>query len=209
MTPDLWEGSPWVPRKWQREALPEIIAHAKAGKKAIVSATPGAGKSALIAHLAYMAMRKAGGRAIVIVTPTKKLVRQLHETVALWCGAENVGQYYSERKQPSRRVVIVCNPSLPSMRLEFASQGREVALMICDEVHGTEGPEVKAAIQAIAATTIIGMTGTPFRSDKSESLELWDSVSFKYSLGAALRDGVLVPWRTVNWTGRDGAPTDD
>jgi len=54
----------------------------------------------------------------------------------------------------------------------------------------------------------IGFTATPFRSAEHESLSLWDSLIYRYGLGDALRDGVLVPWRVVNWDGQGDADTD-
>ena len=51
-----WNGSAFKPRKWQAEALPEIIKQIKGMQRPIVSAIMGSGKSVLIAELAWMAM---------------------------------------------------------------------------------------------------------------------------------------------------------
>ena len=45
----MWDNAPWKPRRWQQEALPVAIDALKAGKKPIISAIMGAGKSVLLA----------------------------------------------------------------------------------------------------------------------------------------------------------------
>jgi superfamily II DNA or RNA helicase len=55
----MWDDAPWEPRKWQKEALPKAIAALREGRRPIVSAIMGAGKSILIAELVYQALLRA------------------------------------------------------------------------------------------------------------------------------------------------------
>ena len=209
-----WEGAPWDPRAWQRAALPEIreaVRQRVEGRFArpIVSATMGAGKSILLAEVVWLAMTRAReGESVVVTTPTQALVRQLSATISARVGKANVGQFYGRKKQAGRQVVVTCNPSVGALRCELAALGRRVRLLIADEVHQTEGPEIKAAIEALSPSGALGFTATPYRSEQSERLELWDSIAYRYTMGDALRDRVLVPWRTVNWSGDGDADTD-
>jgi superfamily II DNA or RNA helicase len=180
--------------------LPEIIASLKGGHRTVVSAIMGAGKSVMLAELAYTASLKTkADQQIVITTPTQSLVRQLADTVGARCS--DVGVYYADKKQPGRQVVITCNPSLPGLVDEMRLADRRCGLWIADEVHKTEADVLLHAAAALEPAAAIGFTATPFRSDEKQRLTLWEEVAYRYTLADALRDGVLVPWDRVIWDG--------
>lgn len=206
---DPWEGL--TPRRWQAEALPVAIEAVRRRERAVICATMGAGKSICMAGLCRVALPKAAtsDRVIVVSAPSQNLVRQLSETLRQRCGAGNVGVYYGARKQPKRRIVVTCNPSMLNLAADLAATGRRVALWIADECHKTQAPQVLEAVPLLAPAGMIGFTATPYRSTDAEALELWDRVVYRYTLGDALADGVLVPWRVVNWDGVGSDATDD
>lgn len=207
LPPGVWEGI--EPRRWQAEALPLVVDAVRRRERAVVSAIMGAGKSILLSELAKLAAARSPERAVVIAAPSQNLVRQLSETVAWRCGASRVGAYYGAKKQPKRQIIVTCNPSLANLAAELATQGRRVALLIADECHKTEAALVRDVVPILAPGGMIGFTATPYRSCASEALSLWDTVAYRYTLGDALRDRVLVPWRTVNWDGQGSDATDD
>jgi hypothetical protein len=188
-----WEGSPHPPRKWQAEALPLVIGALKRRERGIVSAVMGAGKSVFAAEIVNMAGRRLGGRCIVITAPRQALVRQLAATMAARLGEDRVGMFYAKKKQPERSVVVCCNASLPALRVALEARGRQVALMVCDEAHGTQGDVLRGEIPKVRPVCLVGFTATPFRSIPSESIEAFDSILYRYTMQDAQRDGVLVP----------------
>jgi hypothetical protein len=157
----------------------------------------------LAAELALLAFLRSAGTPITTVlgVPTRALVRQLSATVGERIGEQHVGQFYSDKKQPARPVVVACYDSIPNLVVALAARGRRCGLFIGDEIHQTEAETVLAGIQALQPTGQLGFTATPFRSVPSESLSVWDEVVYTYTMADALRDRVLVPWRTINWTG--------
>lgn len=198
-----WDGAPFEPRKWQRAALPVIIEAIRRRESAIVSAVTGSGKSILIAELIHVALQKLKpGQCIVLTTPTQALVAQLAETVASRIGWPDVGMFYGKKKQPERRVVVTCNPSTGKLGDTLKNR---VAFLICDEVHRTEGESIRDAIGNLRPICRVGFTATPFRSDEKETLQLWDTIAYQYTLGDAWRDGVLVPFAPVPWLGGQDA----
>ena len=71
------------PRKWQAEALPIIVEQLRQGKRPVVSAIMGSGKSVLIAELCNLALQKLKPNAhIVVCAPRQSLVRQLSQTTS-------------------------------------------------------------------------------------------------------------------------------
>lgn len=192
---DLWQGSPFPPRRWQADALPKIIQAMKRRERVIVSATMGGGKSLTQTALVANALPNIGGRAIVVTVPRQALVRQLAATMRSWLGEDTVGVFYGRKKQAERKVIVACNASLPRLHEQLKEWGRSVALMICDEAHGTQGETLRATIPEVAPVCLVGFTATPFRSVPSETIELFDRVVYRYTMEDAQRDGVLVPMR--------------
>ena len=195
-----WEGSKFQPRKWQAEALPEIIRQIKARQRPIVSAIMGSGKSVLIAELAWMALANLKPhRRIVITAPRQSLVVQLAKTIAGRCGADNVGKFYTYEKDIDKSVIVCCNASVKTL-VENLGENR-ISLLIGDEVHGTESETFKESYKLLKPACAVGFTATPYRSNEKETLSLWDAVAYRYTAADALTDGVIVPWKLATWSG--------
>ena len=204
-------GQPYTPRKWQAEALPIIGAALAKGDSPLTIAGTGAGKSVLQSELCRLTEYRAQpGECIVVTCPSQALVKQLSSTIADRVGADKVGVYYGRKKQPMRRVIVTCLPSLPGLTLALAQRDRRVRLLVCDEAHKTETEAIIEAVQALDARWRCGFTATPFRSADNEALSLWSCVPYRYTLGDAMRDGVLVPMRVYPWDGDgDGTTSTD
>lgn len=188
-------GSPWcgkTPRHWQPEAVGAVLgAFRDGGKAPLVHACTGAGKSLFIAELAALCKGP-----VLVTTPTQALVAQLGATLAERCPGE-VGRCYQHAWQPDKRIVVTCNASLGGL-LDVRS---EWACWIADEAHRLEGEGLRELTPRIQRKVAVGLTATPFRGD-NKGLVTWDSpITYSYTSGQAVRDGVLVPWRAVRWDG--------
>lgn len=195
--PEPWFDHPWKPRAWQAAALPLAIDAVRNRQRAVILAVMGAGKSVLLTEFAYLARPKASARgaAIVVIAPTQDLVRQLSTTVKM--RVEDVGQFYANRKEWDREVVVCCYASAPRLAAKLKAEGIKVALLIADECHRTQAPKLLRAVDLMAPAGIVGFSATPFRSDRKSRLQLFDRCVYRYTLGQAIRDGVLVPPRWV------------
>ena len=204
-------GQPYTPRRWQAESLPIIGGALAKGESPLVVAGTGSGKAFQISELCRLSLHKAKvGECIVVTCPSQALVKQLSKTIADRVGADKVGVYYGKKKQPMRRVIVTCLPSLPGLTLALAQRDRRVRLLICDEAHKTETEAIIEAVQALDARWRCGFTATPFRSADNEALSLWSCVPYRYTIGDAMRDGVLVPMRVHPWDGEgDGLTSTD
>jgi len=128
-------------------------------------------------------------------------VEQLAETISERCGHDSVGRYYTYAKEADRRLVVCCLPSVPDLIADPNWPGPP-ALWIADECH-RESDAIRACAPAIAAPRAIGFTATPYRSSEAERLQLWDREIYAYGVAEALRDGVIVPFRQIPWTGAE------
>lgn len=200
----MWTDAPWEPRKWQREALPVAIHSLRSRKNPIISAIMGAGKSILLAELIHQALKKLRpGYKIVVVAPRQNLIRQLSATIRIRCGEDNVGCYYADEKDLDKPVIVTTFVSAPTIAEEI-----NVAMLIGDEVHGTEAEHFKNSYEHLDPACAIGFTATPYRSDENETLSLWDEVIYRYSAADALSDKVIVPWKLIHWDGEGSSNTD-
>jgi hypothetical protein len=186
-----------------------IISALRRRERGIVSAVMGGGKSILQTALVANALPRLGGRAAVVTVPRQALVRQLAATMRSWMGEDAVGVFYGRKKQAERRVIIACNASLPRLWEQLQGWDRSIALMVCDEAHGTQGEILRTLIPEINPSALVGFTATPFRSAPSESLELFDRVLYRYTMEDAMRDGVLVPMRHVRVEGEAPGSIDE
>ena len=199
-SPVPWEGAKRPPRVWQAEALLRALEALREGTPGVFSVVTGGGKSVLQAEVCRICLPKAieTGGAIVVLVPSVHLVEQMAATMAAWCGAENVGCYYTGQKQHATPIVVCCNKSLPSLIVEFAFSKRRTRLLIVDECHGSESATLKDAIPALNARWMLGFTATPFRSDARQSLGLFTKIIYSYTYDQARADGVLVPYDAIN-----------
>lgn len=177
------------------EALPITLDACRRKERGVIYATMGSGKSLLLAEIC------ASGRGRVLVTTsTVRLVEQLADTLEERCPGE-VGQYYTHAKAAERRITVACLPSVPNLIADPNWPGPP-ALWIADECH-REGDALRSCAPAIAAPRAIGFTATPYRSSEAERLQLWDREIYAYGVAEALRDGVVVPFRQIPWTGAE------
>lgn len=201
-------------RRWQSEALPVVIAALRQHKRPVVSAFMGAGKSVFLAALIAQS-KEQPGRGVVVAAPRANLVEQLAGTLRKVLGVDQVGCWYEAEKEGGRRVTVSTYQSLPTLCAAWQASGRSPSLVVCDEVHGTEAKGVQQAITRLDAlaggrwVSRVGLTATPFRSSKRESLTLWDEAVYTYTWREGIADGVIVPWRIVRWDGTDGADAED
>lgn len=196
-------GEPRPLRRWQREALPVTIAALLAGRRGVVVACTGAGKSVWLAELVAQLLALGAVRRVAVTTPTRRLVAQLGATLRERLGEESVGLYYTAAKEADRPVVVACNASARSLA---GVLGGGVDLWIADECHETEADGLLAAAEALAPRMTLGLTATPFRASERERLSCFAEVFYRYTLIDAVRDGVVVPWRVVPWTATSSRP---
>lgn len=206
--------------------MPLALASLEARRNGVVVATTGAGKSIFLAAL-LLRWRETHGPdegVIIVTTPTRKLVEQLSETLDQYLGPGVVGRYYTRAKQYKREVVVCCNPSVPTLVDALTREGRAVSVWIADECHRTESDEMRTVhtedeegedldeariVAAIRTDRRLGLTATPFRSLAYERLSLFTEVVYRYPPADAKRDGVVVDWDPVPWTGEERISIDD
>jgi superfamily II DNA or RNA helicase len=201
-------------RKWQREAYHEYFRRPRSDF--LLSATPGAGKTAFALTVAaeLLARREIG--AVTVVTPTEHLKHQWARA-AQGFGISMDSAYRNAQGRLSADfnavaltyAQVAAHPALHRRRTE-----NRRTLVVFDEIHHagdalTWGDAVREAFGP--ARRRMGLTGTPFRSDSSPipfvtyapgpEGELRSSPDYVYGYGPALSDGVVRPVIFLSYSG--------
>lgn len=216
------------PRAWQVGAMRAGLAALLEGRRGLVYAATGAGKSDAIGLL-LSGLAPSPGWVDVVVVPTQNLVRQ---TVGEAAGPRRGGlrgwglaavPWYQGHTTigPDDRVIVACRPSVVTLVDQLVAMGRCVRCLVIDEAHGLgEDSRCRAALadleerctteaqRAGAGIRWIGFTATPQREDMSELAALWPAgVLLSYSMADAIRDGVIMRPDVIRpESGRDAEP---
>lgn len=183
-------------RSWQREALRESATALEDGRKGLVRAIMGAGKSVVVAKLCELGLRN--GWHVVVTVPTQELVRQLADTIE-WVTGQPVGQWYADHKE-LWPVTVVCQASLASYEHAWRLKYKELnviinatelpqRLWIADECHRTECDTVLSWSRPARR---IGMSATPWRAEFTGTISSFDEVLYEYGAERAYEDGHIV-----------------
>lgn len=200
------------PRAWQSAALPTLLQAyvVPTTDSGVVSAIMGSGKSTLIAQmLSYCQLDP--GECIIVSAPTILLVRQLAATLRqrldgdAFMSNTRVGCYYTDEKDINSDVIVACTDSLPVLGEILKLNGRKCAFWIVDEGHLTENETTRKANEGLAPERLLGFTATPFLADEDRTLSLFKRLVYKYRADEAMRDGVVVNFKIINYE----APSDE
>ncbi len=185
--------------QWQREALTEWH---RAGRRGIVSAVTGSGKTLLGIAAIEAHVRSPGARAVVLV-PTIELMRQWHTQLSrvffLKVGA--VGDGETGRLADYPIVVYVARSGAASLAPQVSSLGdaRNV-LLVADECHRYGAASYARALKAPFAATL-GLSATPER-DYDNGMErhvlpALGEVVYDYQHERAVAEGVVSDFRVL------------
>jgi superfamily II DNA or RNA helicase len=221
LPPSYPERAPWGTadklRAWQQEALTAYFDRPEgAARDFLVSATPGAGKTAFALRLASELLRRRVIDRVTVVAPTEHLKVQWADA-AHRAGIRLDPRFSNRHARESRQfhgvVVTYAQVALrAALHRELTASAR--TLVILDEVHHggdtlSWGDAIREAFEGAARR--LSLTGTPFRSDtapipfvryvRDERGIRMSQTDFAYSYGRALRDGVVRPVLFLSYAG--------
>lgn len=165
------------PRDYQEEGLRRWL---EAGGRGSVVLPTGSGKS----FLAIMAIHDVGAGACV-VAPTRALVSQWFGQLADAFGAERVGTFYGDEKDPRTITVTTYHSAFPLLE----RQGARFDLLVLDEAHhlaDTADGGAKAwhdALRIAPASRRLGLTATYPNGRDAALEELVGPVVFRKRIG--------------------------
>lgn len=190
-------------RPYQREALNGICSALRECDSTLLSLPTGCGKTVVFAAAAKMARKR-----VMVIAHRDELIHQGADKVHAVTGErpdiEKADRYSNERSMFPSKVVVA---SVQTLGARMGDERRvtrfdpdEFSLLIIDEAHHAVATSYRKVIdhfQQNPSLKVIGVTATPDRADEVAMKNVFESVAFEYSLLDAIRDGWLVPIRSM------------
>ena len=180
--------------RWQLEAL---ISWLKCGRRGIIEAVTGAGKTNVAMRAAADAHRR--GLFVLVVVPSRVLMEQWSESLkqALpHCVIGRLGDSFSDRVDDCD--VLVTTRHSASAKKPIPPDGQN-GLIIADECHGFGGLTLRKSL-IHEYEERLGLTATLERSDDAVEktlLPYFGGVCFRYDFAQAILDGVCAQPRVA------------
>ena len=199
---------------WQQEALDRYFAESP--RDFLVSATPGAGKTAFALRLASRLLQERMIDRVTVVAPTEHLKTQWADAAhraGIRLDPRLANRLGRESRQFHGAVVTYAQVAVRAMLHRRLTESART-LVILDEVHHAGdalswGDAVREAFEP--AVRRLALSGTPFRSDTApipfvryepdaRGIRL-SRADYAYGYGRALRDGVVRPVVFLSYAG--------
>ena len=180
--------------RWQLEAL---ISWLKCGRRGIIEAVTGAGKTNVAIRAAADAHRR--GLFVLVVVPSRVLMEQWSESLKQAlpnCVIGRLGDSFSDRVDDCD--VLVTTRHSASAKKPMPPDGQN-GLIIADECHGFGGLTLRKSL-IHEYEERLGLTATLERSDDAVEktlLPYFGGVCFRYDFAQAILDGVCAQPRVA------------
>lgn len=169
----------------QIEALRELkSAHELNQQRGLVVLPPGSGKT----RIASRDAKQAGAKRVLYIAHTHEILEVAQSEFAAVYGAENVGD-----EKSGSPVTLATIQSLINHLGDWASETLDY--VVIDEFHHAAAKTYKEVVENLRYKFLLGLTATPFRSDRQDIAKLCDrNVLINYELRTGVDVGILSPY---------------
>ena len=174
------------PRIYQQLIFSDCVSHT--GNILVVLPT-GLGKTVIIAYLTAFYLNKFPSKQVLVITPTRPLVRQIKEMLIEFIGnlsPDSVLEVSGETKPEERAElyptakIVVGTPQTIENDLTFSRINlKNFSLLCIDEVHRTTGDYAYVNIASQMKQKIVGFTATP-GNNPDKILEVCNNLSITH-----------------------------
>lgn len=190
-------------RPYQQDALDGVCAALRECDSTLLTLPTGCGKTVVFSAAAKIAKKR-----VMIVAHRDELITQGADKLSMVTGErpgiEKAEQYSNERSMfPTKCVVAsvqTLNARMGDSRRFDRFDPNDFSLLIIDEAHHAVATSYRNVIehfQKNPSLKLVGVTATPDRSDEIAMKTVFESVAYEYGLIDAIRDGWLVPIRSM------------
>ncbi|EIP99358.1 DNA/RNA helicase, superfamily II [Opitutaceae bacterium TAV1] len=151
-------------RPYQSEFVSAALASLVEFDRVLGVAATGAGKTVMAGELARLSLALG---PVLFLADAKQLVWQAAKSLTNWTGERAAVEMADSHAQLGDRIVVATTQSI-ARRLK-GWPANYFALIIVDEAHrNTLGAQAQSVLSHFTAAQVIGITATPFRSDKQQ-----------------------------------------
>jgi superfamily II DNA or RNA helicase len=173
--------------RWQLEALVSWI---RCGRRGVVEAVTGSGKTDVAIAAAADALRR--GRFVLVLVPSRVLMEQWHGRLRTALPDARIGRLGDEGKDTPDTCDVLVATRHSAAAYKPLPPTTDGGLLIADECHGLGGRTLRRAMLP-KYDERLGLTATLERSDDAVTellLPYFGGVCFRYGFDAAITDGV-------------------
>lgn len=174
-------------RPYQSEFIDAVMRDLIEHDRVLGVAATGAGKTIIAAELTKRCLPYG---PVLFLADAKELVYQAAEKIGGWTGLLNIGvEMADSHAVPGDQVVVATTQSM-AVRLD-KWPADYFGLIIVDEAHrNTLGAQAQSVLNHFSAQ-VLGITATPFRSDKKQLGNFYQTVSAEVGLMRLIKEGYL------------------
>lgn len=180
--------------RWQLDAL---ISWLRCGRRGVIEAVTGSGKTDVAIAAASDALRR--GRFVLVVVPSRVLMEQWHGRLTAATPEARIGRLGDSGKDaPASCDVLVATRHSAAAYKPVPPDGAG-GLLIADECHGLGGGTLRRAMLP-QYDERLGLTATLERSDDAVTellLPYFGGICHRYGFEQAIADGVCAPPRVA------------
>lgn len=149
-------------------------------------AATGAGKTVMAAELIR---RNPRGR-FLFLADARELVHQASMKITQWCAEFPGIEMAEDHAQLSDRIVVATTQSMDPRLDKWPRDA--FSHIIIDEAHrNTLGNQAQKVLGHFANAKVLGITATPFRSDKQQLGSYYEAIAYEVGLFDLIREGYL------------------
>jgi superfamily II DNA or RNA helicase len=127
---------------------------------------------------------------VLFLADAKTLVRQAADKLGLWAGVVPSVEQAEHHAMPGDRLVVATTQSIARRLGKWPRN--YFRLIIVDEAHrNTLGQQAAAVLGHFSEAQVIGLTATPFRSDKQQLGSFYQHIACEIGLVRLIREGWL------------------
>lgn len=150
----------------------------------LISLPTGCGKTVVFAQI----IADHPGRTLVLAH-RDELITQAADKIAARVPGVTVGRVIGSTDEWTAPIVVASVQSLHRKRLHRWAPGT-FDLIVIDEAHHATSPSYRHILDYLQPRHLLGVTATPFRTDRAALAEVFDSgIVFQLSIQDAIRDG--------------------
>jgi RNA polymerase primary sigma factor len=173
--------------RWQLDAL---ISWLRCGRRGVIEAVTGSGKTDVAIAAASDALRR--GRFVLVVVPSRVLMEQWHGRLTAAIPEARIGRLGDNGKDVPTSCDVLVATRHSAAAYKPVPPGAAGGLLIADECHGLGGGILRRALLPQYEERL-GLTATLERSDdavKELLLPYFGGVCYRYGFEQAIADGV-------------------
>ncbi len=180
--------------RWQLDAL---VSWLRCGRRGVVEAVTGSGKTDVAIAAAGDALRR--GRFVLVVVPSRVMMEQWHGRLTAMLPQARIGRLGDSGKDVAADCDVLVATRHSAAAHRPVPPGKRGGLVIVDECHGLGGGVLRRALLP-QYDERLGLTATLERSDDAVTellLPYFGGICFRYGFEQAIADGVCASPRVA------------